>query len=82
MECEVGRKPTDLGEVFSALNDVLIAFYILWFIKRFGLALVAFMVIGATNSRATIGGIGEDCLPRFTGGTGYDKVPLERLTVG
>lgn len=47
---------------------MLVPLYILWFKESFGLALVALVVIGATDSGATIGWIREDCLPRFTGG--------------
>lgn len=64
----------------STFNDVLVTFYILWFIELFTPTFIAPMLICLANSRLTVRRIVEEGLPRFAFGTRYDKVPLEGLT--
>lgn len=64
----------------SAFNDVLVTFYILWFIELFSPTFIAPMLICLANSRLAVRRIVEEGLPSFAFGTRYDKVPLEGLT--
>ena len=64
----------------SAFNDVLVTFYILWFIELFSSTFIAPMLICLANSRLAVRRIVEEGLPSFAVGTRDDKVPLEGLT--
>jgi hypothetical protein len=64
----------------STFNNVLVTFYILWFIELFTPTFIAPMLICLANSRLAVRRIVEEGLPRFAFGTRYDQVPLERLT--
>ena len=64
----------------STFNDVLVTFYILWFIELFNPTFIAPMLICLPNSRLAVRRIVEEGLPGFAVGTRYDKVPLEGLT--
>ena len=64
----------------SAFNNVLVTFYILWFIELFSPTFIAPMLICLANSRLAVRRIVEEGLPSFAFGTRYDEVPLEGLT--
>ena len=61
-------------------NDVLVTFYILWFIELYTPTFIAPMLICLANSRLAMRRIVKEGLPSFAFWTRYDKVPLERLT--
>ena len=64
----------------SAFNNVLVTFYIFWFIELFSPTFVAPMTICLANSRLAMRRIVEEGLPSFAVWARYDKVPLEGLT--
>ena len=84
-EMNLGRtlagEPASLAARFSsAFNNVLVTFYVLWFIELFSSTFIAPMRICLANSRLAVRRILEDGLLGFAFGTRYDKVPLEGLT--
>src|SRR5262245_36203539 len=77
MVCKSSIRPRFL----APLNHVLIPVYVFGFVERFGVAVIALMRVGATNSGAAARWIAEDRLSRLAVETGYDEIPLEGFTL-
>jgi hypothetical protein len=70
-----------MSRVFTLLDYVLIPLDVIRIVVAVSFAVITLVIIRASNSCFAVRRIAEDRLPGFAMRTGYNEVPLERLTV-